>query len=117
MATGTIVVIYDEYESSIKKQLREEQDLIECANKIRSLGLMVGDKDIALQPPFEIEHPFTFPFYRRNAGPVYTGKASGKDYYHLQFLVNRGWALIGNELVILDGELKEVEQLEKLKGA
>lgn len=115
MATGTVILIHDEFESSVKEQHREKLGLIECAQKVRALGLIVGNKDTALQPPYEVEHPFTFHLYSEK-GPFFTGKASGETYNKLQYLVNRGWSLIDYDLVIMSGERKETEQLERIRA-
>ena len=115
MATGTVILIYDEFESSVEPQRREEYELIHLAQETRAQGLTVGNTEVALQLPYEVDHPFTFPILR-NGEPAYVGKASWQTYSQLTYLVNRGWSLIGNDLIILSGELKEQGQLERVKN-
>lgn len=115
MATGTIILIDAPYESSIEPQRRIELSLIGCARQTRDLGYTIGNYDRAIQPPFDADHPFTFSILLDDE-PRKVGKASYQDYCQLKYLVNRGWSLIGNDLVILPGELKERDQLERVKN-
>ena len=107
MATGTIIVISEDRQ--------EEMSLLSCATGARAEGLTVTNTEEALQPPFLVDHPFTFGLVR-DGEIAYTAKASYATWKRLQYLVNRGWSLIGNDLVILSGELKEREQLERVKN-
>lgn len=115
MAIGTVVIIDAPYESSIEPQRRLELSLIGCARQTRDQGYTIGNCDKTLQMPYEVEHPFTFSVLLDDE-PVKVGKASYQVYCQLKYLVNRGWTLIGNDLVILPGELKDLEQLERVKN-
>lgn len=115
MATGTVIIIDAPYESSIEPQRRIELSLIGCARQTRDQGYTIGNCDRALQPPYEVEHPFSFPILLDDE-PRKVCKASYQVYSQLKYLVNRGWSIIGNDLVILPGELKDVAQLERVKN-
>jgi len=107
MATGTIIVI--------SEGRQEEMSLLSCATGARAEGLTVTNTEEALQPPFLVDHPFTFGLMR-DGELAYTAKASYESWKQLKYLVNRGWSIIGNDLIILSGELKEREQLERVKN-
>ena len=107
MAIGTIIVISEDRQ--------EEMSLLSCATGARAEGLTVTNTEEALQPPFLVDHPFTFGLMR-DGELAYTAKASYESWKQLKYLVNRGWSIIGNDLVILSGELKDREQLERVKN-
>ena len=107
MATGTIIVI--------SEGRQEEMSLLSCATGARAEGLTVTNTEEALQPPFLVDHPFTFGLMR-DGELAYTAKASYESWKQLKYLVNRGWSIIGNDLVFLSGELKDREQLERVKN-
>ena len=107
MATGTIIVISDDRQ--------EEMSLLSCATGARAEGLTVTNTEEALQPPFLVDHPWTFGLMR-DGELAYTAKASYESWKQLKYLVNRGWSLIGNDLIILSGDLKDRDQLERVKN-
>ena len=107
MAIGTIIVISEDRQ--------EEMSLLSCATGARAEGLTVTNTEEALQPPFLVDHPFTFGLVR-DGEIAYTAKASYATWKRLQYLVNRGWSLIGNDLIILSGDLKDRDQLEMVKN-
>jgi hypothetical protein len=107
MAIGTIIVISEDRQ--------EEMSLLSCATGARAEGLTVSNTEEALQPPFLVDHPWTFGLMR-DGELAYTAKASYESWKQLKYLVDRGWSLIGNDLVILSGELKERDKLERVKN-
>ena len=107
MATGTIIVISEDRQ--------EEMSLLSCATGARAEGLTVTNTEEALQPPFLVDHPWTFGLMR-DGELAYTAKASYESWKQLKYLVNRGWSLIGNDLIILSGDLKDRDQLEMVKN-
>ena len=92
MAIGTIIVISEDRQ--------EEMSLLSCATGARAEGLTVSNTEEALQPPFLVDHPWTFGLMR-DGELAYTAKASYESWKQLKYLVDRGWSLIGNDLVIL----------------
>lgn len=107
MAIGTIIVISEDRQ--------EEMSLLSCATGARAEGLTVSNTEEALQPPFLVDHPWTFGLMR-DGELAYTAKASYESWKQLKYLVDRGWSLIGNDLVILSGHLKDRDQLERAKN-
>ena len=107
---ATIVIIHE--------QFREEMPIIDAAQMIRSQNLRVSESGpVALQPPFEVEHPFTATAYiDRDREARFVLKGGCTQLQALQHLVNRGWHCDGDTMILMPGHIDNISQMEEVRS-
>ena len=110
---ATIVIIHE--------QFREEMPIIGAAQMIRSQNLRVSESGpVALQPPFEVEHPYHASVFSVDddylADARYIVKGGCVPLQQLRHLVNRGWYCDGDTMILMPGHIDDISQMEEVRS-